>query len=291
MIKEFSNNNRLEGGKRIKDLCGKSILEGPVISIVTPVFNNENFLEGTILSVIHQTYKNIEYIIIDGGSTDGTIDIIKRYDRFLSYWISEPDNGIYDAQNKGINLSSGEYVAILNSDDWYFDNTVVERIAATITNSNGIDFIYANANIIKNTGNVIKFNSSINNLKSFNSIPHPSLFLKREIYLKLGGFNLRYKISADYDLIIRLYKKNCKCTKLDYTIVNIRQGGKSFRNQLTLKENFEIRKINKLTNSFANYYKYLSANLKYKLYYFIEMLFTIKCINHLRTIYYKKKIF
>lgn len=288
MIKEFSNNNRLEGGKRIKDLCDKSILESPLISIVTPVFNNEKYLEGTILSVINQTYKNIEYIIIDGGSTDGTIDIIKKYDRFLSYWISEPDNGIYDAQNKGINLSSGEYIAILNSDDWYFDNTVVERIATTITNSNGIDFIYANANIIKNTGNVIKFNSSINNLKYFNSIPHPSLFLKREIYLKLGGFNLRYKISADYDLIIRLYKNNCRCTKLDYTIVNIRQGGESFRNRLTLKENFEIRKHNKLRNPFTNYYKYIFSIFRHSLFNLVDIFLTKRLINSLRIFCYKR---
>lgn len=289
MHKELSKINKIEGGRRLKGFLNNDVSEKPIISIITPVFNNERFLEGTILSVINQTYENIEYIVVDGGSTDGTIDIIKKYDEALSYWVSEPDNGIYDAQDKGIKLSSGKYFAILNSDDWYFDNNVIKKIVDEIIKSQSPDFVYGNVNIIKNTGNIIKFSSSIDQLKSYNSIPHPTLFLKRNIYHQLGGFNLKYKISADYDLIIKLYQNKFRFTKIDHTFVNIRQGGESYRNKNTIRENFEIRKDNRLLNPFINYYKYVTANIKYKLYNWVEIFLPKKFIVNMRKNFYKTK--
>ncbi len=126
----------------------------PLMSIITVVFNGEKFLEQTIQSVINQTYKNIEYIIIDGGSTDGTLDIIKKYKDKIDYWASEKDEGIYDAMNKGIKVAKGKYLAFINADDWYEDNALNHVFSAYSQNQN-IDFFYGNLNFIKDGGEVV----------------------------------------------------------------------------------------------------------------------------------------
>ena len=113
----------------------------PLVSIITVVFNGERFIEKTINSVISQTYKNIEYIIIDGGSTDKTLDIIRQYEDRIDYWISEPDNGIYNAMNKGIKLSRGKLIGLINSDDWYMENAVETVVARYLANSDRANII------------------------------------------------------------------------------------------------------------------------------------------------------
>ena len=120
-------------------------LDKPLISIITPVLNDARFMEQTIKSVINQDYKNIEYIIIDGGSTDGTLDIIKKYADKIDLWVSEPDKGIYDAQNKGVFKAKGKYFAVLNSGDYYAGKDVVSKVAAGIIDDPKVDYIYSNA--------------------------------------------------------------------------------------------------------------------------------------------------
>jgi cellulose synthase/poly-beta-1,6-N-acetylglucosamine synthase-like glycosyltransferase len=117
-------NRKGEGGLRTKNYFKKSFENKPLISIITVVYNGEKFLEETIKSVINQTYDNVEYIIIDGGSSDGTIDIIKKYEDYIDYWVSEKDNGIYDAMNKGIDLATGIWINFMNAGDLFFDNTI-----------------------------------------------------------------------------------------------------------------------------------------------------------------------
>ena len=121
-------NRKAEGGLRTKGYYKKSYDDKPLVSIVTVVFNGEKYLEQTIQSVINQTYDNVEYIIIDGGSTDGTVDIIKNYEDRIDYWISEKDKGIYDAMNKGINLASGEWINFMNAGDIFYDEKVLNTI-------------------------------------------------------------------------------------------------------------------------------------------------------------------
>jgi len=123
-----------EGGLRTRDYFKQSYPGRPLISIVTVVYNGAKHLEQTILSVLKQSYPNVEYLIIDGGSTDGTLEIIRQYEEAIDYWISETDKGIYDAMNKGISLASGDYIVFLNADDWY-ERGAIESVAQNIIKS------------------------------------------------------------------------------------------------------------------------------------------------------------
>ena len=139
----------VEGGLRTQGHFKKSYNDKPLVSIITVVFNSEKYLENTILSVISQAYDNVEYIIIDGGSTDGTIDIIKKYEDKLDYWISESDDGIYDAMNKGIDLVTGEWVNFVNSSDVLNGNAYTVILDCLVKNSNKCDVIAFGYSIVK----------------------------------------------------------------------------------------------------------------------------------------------
>lgn len=215
----------------------------PLISIITVVYNGEKYLEQTIQSVLNQTYTNIEYIIIDGKSTDKTLDIIKKYDNEISFWSSEPDKGIYDAMNKGIKKADGDYIGILNSDD-YYELNAVEHIVNEISKFPDADVLF---------GNIYKLNMYFpekilqNNMKGTNltkgfSIWHPTTFVKQQIYTKHGLFDTSYKIAADYDLLLRFYLKNCKFQYINKVITNFREGGMSDYNNGTAQEQFRIHR-------------------------------------------------
>lgn len=181
------------------------------ISIITVSYNSEKTINKTILSVLNQTYNNIEYIIIDGNSTDRTLDIIKKYQDKIACWISEPDIGLYDAMNKGIQLATGDLIGIINSDDiFYSDNVIQEVVNFHITN----DIEASVGNIIqhKENGEIIRFYSSKywnpKKLKIGFMPPHPGVFLNRQLFNKFGNYNLGFKIGADYELITRFFLKN-----------------------------------------------------------------------------------
>ena len=130
-----------EGGRRVDELKTNFVKNKPVISIVTVVRNCENTIEDTIINLINQEYPNIEYIVIDGGSTDGTLKKIRKYEKSIDYWISEPDGGIYDAMNKGIDLATGEWVNFMNAGDYFFNNSTINLIVSEIRKQN-FDIIY-----------------------------------------------------------------------------------------------------------------------------------------------------
>lgn len=166
----------------------------PKISIVTPSFNQAVFIERTILSVINQKYPNLEYIIIDGGSTDGSIEIIKKYEKYLTYWVSEKDKGQSDALNKGFSKASGEIFAYLNSDDIYLPNTL-SIIAQKFQENEIIDIIYGHAILIDADENKIGLCVALpyklkEHLNGVFSIPQQSSFWRKKVYEKVGGFNL-----------------------------------------------------------------------------------------------------
>jgi glycosyltransferase involved in cell wall biosynthesis len=211
------------GGLRTKGVIKQSQENMPLITVITVVYNGEKTLEETILSVINQTYKNIEYIIIDGASTDNTLEIVKKYEDRIDYWISEPDNGIYYAMNKGIGLASGDYIAMLNSDDWYELNTCA--MVAKSIQQNSADVFYGMMRIYDDKIFQYVYGYSINMI-SKKMIAHPSCFISQNVY-STTRYNTLYKSAADYDLIIRLFIANCKFFFIENVLVNFRMSGMS----------------------------------------------------------------
>ena len=181
------------------------------ITIITVCYNSAVTIEKTILSVASQTYKNIEYIIIDGNSKDNTIEIVKKHKSIITNWISETDKGLYDAMNKGITMATGDLIGILNSDDTFHSNTVIEEIV-NFHEENNVEASVGNIIQHKENGKIVRLYSSKywspEKLKIGFMPPHPSIFFKRALFDKYGNYDLGFKIGADYELITRFFLKN-----------------------------------------------------------------------------------
>jgi glycosyltransferase len=211
------------------------------ISIITVSFNNAVTIETTLSSVASQTGDTIEHIIIDGGSTDGTLDIINRYRSGLAHVITESDNGIYDAMNKGISLASGDIIGILNADDFYANDNVIAQIAA-VFEDDSVDTCYGDLEYVDtfNTTKVFRYwrSGEYRPEKFFHGWmpPHPTFFARRALYEKYGDFNLALGSSADYELMLRfLLKHGATAVYIPDVLVKMRTGGvsnASFRNRL-----------------------------------------------------------
>ena len=179
-------------------------MEYPKISVVTVVFNDHLHIEQTLLSVLNQTYDNIEYIVIDGGSTDGTVSIIKKYEKRLAYWISEPDKGVYDAMNKAISHVTGTYVSFMNSGDSFYSNVTISEV---FTNGNqlNMDVIYGDVYMKYTTvKSFIRRYDNINPSSVSRNLCHQATFTKSS-HLKKYGFDMSYKIAADMNLFTIIY--------------------------------------------------------------------------------------
>lgn len=181
------------------------------ISIITVSYNSAKTIEETLKSVKNQTYSDIEYIVIDGASKDETISIIKNYQDIISYWVSEPDKGLYDAINKGISKATGDYIGIINSDDTFYETDTIEKIAKFLSKNSNLDAI--TGDIVQHQNNKIirKYSSSKwspEKLKIGFMAPHPSIFIKTHLFSKYGSYKSGYKIAADYELIIRFFLKH-----------------------------------------------------------------------------------
>ena len=203
------------------------------VSIITVSFNSGNTILDTIESVKKQTYEDIEYIIIDGGSTDSTLNIINSNLDVIDEFVSEPDYGLYHAMNKGIKLANGEIIGFLNSDDLYTDVNVISDVVNIFSEFN-TDASYANLEIVKefNINKVVRYwKSGSYNLNKFLygwMPPHPTIFLKRNIFKIYGDFNLNLGSAADYEIILRFfYKHKISVRYLDKTIIKMRSGGVS----------------------------------------------------------------
>lgn len=194
------------------------------VSIVTVSYNSVDTIEQTICSVLRQSYQNIEYIIIDGQSTDGTIDIIAKYRKCISYFVSEPDEGLYYAMNKGIQQATGDIIGIINSDDWY-EPDAVERAVNCLT-YNDVELAYGRKRVIFENGikkDVEK--QPIENTWYKPTVPHSTVFVKSKLYRRYGLFDTKYKIAADYELILRFYANGVRFGYIDAIITNFRNGG------------------------------------------------------------------
>ncbi|KOY50651.1 glycosyltransferase family 2 protein [Polaribacter dokdonensis] len=201
------------------------------ISIITVCYNSEKTIENTIESVISQTYNNVEYIVIDGDSIDNTLNIIKKHQSRIEKWISEPDKGLYDAMNKGIALATGDIIGVLNSDDIFHSEIVLEEIAK-FHHENSIDASIGNIVQINQNGKIVRKYSAKNwkpNKLKIGFMPaHPAIFFKRELFDRFGLYQLDYTIGADYELITRFFLKNKITWKFSYiTTTSMLIGGLS----------------------------------------------------------------
>lgn len=200
----------------------------PKISVITVVRNGREFVEQTINSVLSQSYQNIEYIVIDGGSTDGTVDIIKSHDSQITKWISEKDRGIADAFNKGLALAGGDYLLFLNADDALAHPGVLQEVVEAIVANGYPELIYGDCDLHERTSGAVLHRTIVEfspvGLKKGKIIPHPALFTKRSYFEKYGGFDTDYKIAMDYEWLLRgaLHER---VVHMHALVTNVRSGG------------------------------------------------------------------
>ncbi|MCX3263622.1 glycosyltransferase family 2 protein [Pedobacter agri] len=229
------------------------------ISIITVVYNAEQYIKDCIESVIHQSYQNIEYIIIDGNSTDGTIQVIEEYRKYLSRFVSEKDKGLYDAINKGIKLASGDVIGILNADDMLLSYDVVSEIANAFINHPEKQAIYGNLNYITpKEGKIVRewrsYQADQRDIEKGWMPAHPTLYIKRTLFEAFGNYALDMGTAADYDLMLRYFHiHKMKALYLPVLMVNMRLGGLSNRSISSLwkaaKFDYKALKRNKIPNA------------------------------------------
>jgi len=206
-------------------------MDNVIISIITVVYNNAEYIEKTIQSIIHQTYDHIEYIIIDGGSTDGTLDIIRKYEDKIDKWVSEQDKGVYDAMNKGLQMAAGDFVWFVNGGDEIYDKVTLENVLAGIDKS--YDIIYGNTMMIDEYGNergdrrlTPPESLTWKSLKWGMLVCHQSIMVRRGIAPR---FNLKYQVSADIDWVIQSLKNANRIRNTNEYLSRFMEGGVSRR--------------------------------------------------------------
>lgn len=211
-------------------------------SIITVAYNSEATIERTICSVITQKYPDIEYIVVDGKSTDKTVDIIKKYEYYITRWISEPDQGIYDAMNKGIEMATGDVISFLNSDDWY-EKGIFERLEDIFMAEN-CDIISGGVILRDADGMEKEYHIIEEKEKLYTGMiyAHPATFVRKSVFNQCGKFDLKYKIVADYDWFFRVQLANIKIFRTDEKFTNFSLDGISARGYLRqIKEEYDIR--------------------------------------------------
>lgn len=217
---------RNQGGLRTMGYVKSGTPEKPLVSVITVVFNGVATLETSIKSVLDQSYDNVEFIVIDGASTDGTVELIRRYGSVIDYWVSEKDCGIYDAMNKGIKLARGEWLALLNADDRYASNDALSLVA----NLKGVQV--AASDVLIDTEEGLKRFTIDDRRPLFKNIPymHTGIFVKSAVYDQIGSFRIDLKIASDIDFIFRVIRKRFPVHRFTEPLVVMKDGGASARN-------------------------------------------------------------
>jgi glycosyltransferase involved in cell wall biosynthesis len=218
------------------------------ISIITPTYNSETVIKDCMDSLVNQSYKNFEHLVIDGASTDKTLQILQEYRNHLTVLMSRPDQGIYDAMNKGINLATGEIVGFLNSDDFYINNNILTRVANVFMEDPLLDGCYADLLYTDklDTSRIVRYYKSKKFVPGAFAKgwcpPHPTFFLRRSIFERFGYFNLNYSIAADVEFMMRLLEiKNIRVRYVPELWVKMRMGGVTNRNLKNLwNQNQEV---------------------------------------------------
>lgn len=249
----------------------------PLITIITVCYNAVETIEKTILSVISQTYLNIEYIVIDGGSTDGTIDIINKYEDKITYWISESDKGIYDAMNKGIKLATGEWINFMNCGDSFYSNLTVENVFNQADSNS--DIIYGDTNIILDIGEFIK-KGTVATSQNYMPFVHQSSFARTSL-MKKYGFDTKYRICADRNFFFCAFRHNFKFQYIDQVISNYEaEIGISSVNTIDLM--YEMGVIEGLNENLYWQLKFFLFKTQFKIKKYIRKILPSKLVANIR---------
>jgi len=229
----------------------------PLITVVTICYNAVDTIEETIKSVIEQTYPNIEYIVIDGGSTDGTVDIIKKYQDKISYWVSEPDRGIYDAMNKGTMKANGRWINFMNSGDVFYNNHILEDVFSN--NIDNADVIYGSVMLDKKGKEIEVRPGSFDEFWKGSRFCQQSAFISTELHKK-HPYDLQYKIAADFNFFYNIYKENKVFLFVDLVVSKISLGGLSDVGRIYLFQ--EILKIIDKKDKNKALFHFIKAGIK-----------------------------
>ena len=279
----------------IQKLNNQDVLQHPLITIITVVFNEVKYIEETILSVINQTYKKIEYIIIDGGSNDGTVDILKKYDKRIDYWVSEHDKGLYDAYNKAIMISSGDYLNFMDGGDkFYTDHAIKDVVDKFLLECKDADLIYGDMikeDLFHKTTSLFKARS-LKTLNRIMSMGCHTIFVRGEI-AKKHKFDIRYKISADYNFVVTCYLENYKFYNSEILSACFRFGGISSKKsiRIIIEDYFVQRRLDTTINLKIYVLKRIYRWAHYKIFYALDKNLPGKyCHNIMRKFNKKIKI-
>lgn len=278
---------KAEGGLRTQGYFKKSLPKQPLVTVITVVFNGERYLEEAILSVLNQSYPNLEYIIIDGSSNDGTLAIIDQYKDAIDYWVSEKDQGIYDAMNKGIILSTGDIIGIVNSDDVIYPNTVANVVSA-FREKPKAQYTFGKVELAMENGHIYGISNSSPNktIEDFNRdismpFPHATMYITKQLYKSIGLYNTKYKLRSDYDFSIKLLQQKIGNVELSDPVGFFRSGGQSGKPQTwletrqILRENCLLGKRVLIEILSSNFKTFLKRKLPFKLFKFLKN-FSIK---------------
>ena len=248
-------NRKFEGGIRTKGYFKNSFPNCPLITVVTVVFNGKDFIEETINSVLRQKYDNVEYIVIDGGSTDGTVDLIKKYENQIDYWVSETDDGLYFAMNKGLSLAMGDWINYMNCGDSFFSDKSINEIFKL--KRNGV--LYGDVMFHFNSKNTIHVKAkSLDHFWRGMQFVHQTAFVPVSI-MREFPFDTNYKFGSDYNSLYQMYLKKISFTYIDMPICNFLAGGLSDNNPKSILECERIL------------YK-LHGSLKIRIYYYLRFI-------------------
>ena len=243
------------------------------VSVITVCYNRKSTIEQSITSVLDQDYPDIEYIIVDGNSSDGTQEIIRPYLDKIAKYISEPDKGMYDAINKGLGLATGDIVGLMHSDDVFYDTAVVSKIIEKFKNNSNINAIYGDGIYVTNDDeqkivrNRIGGDYDYKRLKSGWLPLHPTVYIKKSVIDKYGNYNLDFKIASDTEFLLRyLFKHKISIAYLNAYIVKMRMGGLSTNYKRAfevLREDYNIYKFHQLSGARAVFQKKMIALMQY----------------------------
>ncbi len=270
----------------------------PKLSIITINLNNKEGLEKTIASVVNQTYQDFEYLIIDGGSTDGSVDVIKKYENHIHDWVSEKDTGIYNAMNKGIRKAKGEYLLFLNSGDYLYEKEVLQKFFSENPQEDIVygDIVLEFSELNSHKTIKLKEKSIKKTLFWSKSLPHPCSFIKKELFLKIGLYNESFKIVSDCEFFVKaIFKKKASYKRIPLKISVFNNQGISSNPKLLKQKQQEINLVMKQYLNKFEYFLYLIvARMKKLLFIMVIRKFLRKILIQtgiLKIIHNKKIIF
>lgn len=274
----------------------KSHSGSPLLTIITVVYNDAENLRGTLENIAAQTDQDFEYLVLDGGSTDGTVELIRSYESHISHWISEPDGGIYNAMNKGIEMATGRYVNFMNAGDAYFEKETVAKVKSALTENPDTDLLYGKLLNLSNGEQGVQYvtGEPVSPWGLYKSIPicHQTEFIRRDLFSELGLYSTKLKITSDYEWVVRYYADRQTFARyhfLDLPLIVYQHGGYSFKN---------MRRVAKERRKIGNQYfplpyrliNWATTSVQIAKSYVIPLLVKMKILDLYRALKYRKSL-